>query len=787
MFDDPSTIVSSELDSANNQIIIPPEKGPNFSRKFLLIVIFSVVGIAAIIGIIFLFLKSYNSSGQNPPINEKIENPSSDFPETTILPVLDQAADIPVVDNVSFLTDEGVEHLSFTDFYELPDNDIEVKINDYDLPINVKIDVMNYYDTSRKLNLDLALDDLNQNGFALIDNPWPTEEKDFSSIYAKLNEKQIPILITSDFLVYYYQNILKKTFKNIEENVFYDNLWEINKKLYLIARNRYEGHLAAVGNINDSVLEGERLETAFFAVALELLKPTPEQLANKNVVNGQFTSADADRFSFSVPSYLREDVLAEVALIKEAKKNNAKSPVFLYSRNYPEFVVPTEYKMNDKLSNFYLTTKWLNSVFPLNYRDEKCPDCLLDKQDWRINFIAASLISSDFSSRPELKNKWARIYKMMFFFKGLREDLNYIHYRDSLTDLFGSEYEISKLFDEKNKDSSANLEKLRVRLLTYDFSKISGEIEEDETRVGFKMLAESYWPNNYIFSQLTYPVVGDYLGTSTQSNNITSCRTKDAVSRCNGFSLDIVNLVSPINNNDYFAENSNYSGYEKEIIRVRKELADESIQHSSNYWKTLEVIKAILEVDKDQQPLFAKSLAWRDKSLRTSAAAWINLQLPLENFSVISSSESRGLDNFSRWDENSYVEPNLKLINEILASNEMLMKMFSALALDLEARVALQEMRSFSDSLESLKKIVIKELNSEELEAADNEMIVNFAKQIKMASTVAGEKSIALNLSKQKTSLKEDLSRFKLLVVTHQEGDNKVFSVGPVWDYKESR
>ena len=45
-----------------------------------------------------------------------------------------------------------------------------------------------------------------------------------------------------------------------------------------------------------------------------------------------------------------------------------KSPVLLYQRNYQDFKVPNEYKFHAKLYNFYLTTKWLSSNFPLYYQ-----------------------------------------------------------------------------------------------------------------------------------------------------------------------------------------------------------------------------------------------------------------------------------------------------------------------------------------------------------------------------------------------------------------------------------
>lgn len=801
---DQSTILTSELVSDNSAA--PPAGGPKTPRlplkKILLIFVLAAAIIILVVGIFFAVKKYWLAVKQPAPVDTGPISATTTVAVATTsatLPSFDQPENIASDTAASSFSDLAIEYLSFADFYEAPDNKITPKITDYKLPLNVKIDVMNYYDVSRKLNLDPGLDNLNKDGLVTIDNPWAKEAPDFFALYGNLNSKQIPLLITSDFIIYYYQNILKKTFKDIEENVFYHNLWEINKELYTAAKDRYEARLAAIGNINDSILEGERLETAFFAVALELLKPAVGQIAPQGALTnkGQFTVLEANQFYFITPPYLRDDVLAEVKLIREANKNKIKSPVLLYTRDYTNFAVPIDYRFNAKLNNFYLTTKWLNSVFPLNYHDKDCLDCLLDQADWRINLTAASLIAKDFSSLPDLKNKWARIYKIISFFKGLREDLNYVHYRDSLIALFGPDYKIEELFDDQNKEAGGNLEKLRAKLLTYNFPAISGALSKTDktlkSQLGFKMLAESYWPNDYIFSRLTTPAVDTYIGTSTKPNNITACQFNKANRRCNGFALDVIGLIWPISNNVYFDENTNYLNYEREAARLREELNKNqesnknAIWHSTNYWTTLSLIKAYLEMDKNNLPLFTRSANWQDKSLRTAVGVWINLQLPLENLVVNQPTDAQSLDSFSRWSENSYVEPNLNLLNELLANNTMLLKMFTALQLDKEVSSTLLEIENFSSRLSSLKKIVIKELSGESLEAADNETIADFTKQFKVESAVPQEKQLSLKSPSQKTALKEDLSRLKLLVLTHQEGDNKVFSVGPVWDYQEGR
>ncbi|MFA5130920.1 MAG: DUF3160 domain-containing protein [Patescibacteria group bacterium] len=686
----------------------------------------------------------------------------------------------------------AVEYLSFADFYKSPDNSIVTKFSDYELPLNVKIDVLNYYDLSRKLSLDPVVGNLNTNGFAIIDNPWAKEAPDFYSIYTKLEERQIPFFISSDLILYYYQTTLKKVFKDIEENIFYDNLWNINKDLYNSAKNRYESRLASIGNINDSILEGERLEAAYFAVALELLKPANDQIAPKGTLDdkNKFVTTETERFYFVTPPYLKDDVLREVKLIREANENT-KSPVMLYTRNYRDFVVPSDYRGNARLNNFYLTTKWLNSVFPLNYIDKNCPKCLLDKEDWRLGMIAASFISADFSDSPELKNEWARIYKVMSYFNPLREDLNYVFYRDALRSVFGEKYDIEELFGDKNPEAKNNLQKLQAKLNALEFSPFLGAIDKADPatnyRLGFKLLVEPYPPNDYILTHLTYPTVDAFLGTSTKANNLSACSLNNKTRRCNGIALDVINLIAPVTGNDYFSENTNYFNYSAESKNLVEKLNADSVWHTTNYWSTLAALSAYLNINQKSQPLFAQTLAWHEHSLNTALGAWVDMQLPLDKFSVMQQFKGQGFDDFSRFNDNSYVEPNLNLLNELMANDQMMQKMFSALQVNQEVVSVANALTAAYDNLNSLRSVVIKELSGEALAPEDNEIISNFAKQLTIEGASGGTEEFTLKTAAARSGLKENLGRLQLMVVVHQSGANKVFSVGPIWNYSETR
>jgi len=491
-----------------------------------------------------------------------------------------------------------------------------------------------------------------------------------------------------------------------------------------------------------------------------------------------------------VPPYLRDDVLKEEAMIRQAK-GTTKSPVLLYSKNYADFTVPVDYRAQAKLNNFYLTTVWLNAVFPLNYRNSHCPDCLLDYADWRINLTAASFMAQDFSSLPELKNKWARVYKVMSFFKGLREELNYVQYRDALTAVFGADYKIDRLFDDTNSEAKANLEKLRNKLLTYNFPAIQGGRDQSQpveaALLGFRMLAEPFSPNDYLFARLTYPNVGVYQAASLPSDNLTACQVKGAFRRCQGFALDPVNLVFPLGANDYFQVNTDYAGYASAASDLKKELTESGLAHATSYWSTLSLIGAYLEMPKASLPIFSRNEAWNEASLKTAPALWVNWQLPWEEFSLNQLFHGQGLTNLSRWNENSYVEPNLTILNELIATNDMIKAMFNALQLDREAPLALSLLSGAGDNLSLLKDVVVKELRGESLSADDNESVADFTKQLTITPAKAEDKRLTIGFGQQKTGLKEDLSQLELMLVIHQEGESKVLSVGPVWDYIESK
>ncbi|MGE5425760.1 MAG: DUF3160 domain-containing protein [Bacillota bacterium] len=681
---------------------------------------------------------------------------------------------------------ENVEYLSFADFYREPATPIPSAFASFDLPLNVKADVSNYYDISRKIDLEKSLTALNSNGFAVVNNPWEKQSSNFYSLAQTLSDNGVPLYISADFLSYYYQGALKASFKDIEEGVFFDSLWQISKSLFDSSRARYEARVAEAPVGNDPILEGERLETAFFAVALELLKPQPSQVDEQNkFAAGKFSPQEKEKLAFNVPGYLNDDVVKELELIRAAQDRRI-SPVLLYDRDYKQFVVPSEYRSNAKLNNFYLAAAWLNSIFPLNYRADSCKDCLLDKDDWRINITAAALIAQDFSKNQELKDEWARVYKTMAFFKGLRDSWDYVDYRDASKNLFGEEYDIASVFGTEKGDEER--ERLRNLLLERQPSPMQGgnslKTMDGYQNAGFQFLADFYWPNEFIFGRLSYPATGILQGKLTEGN-VTSCLYDRKYQRCQGSGQDILKILNPAWESEAYAINAGYEKYGEALTNLRPEAEAAMGSQVNNYWSSLFLWNTYLDSSADSLPANLRTEAWRERMAQSAMGGWIDLQVPEDKLAVRKEDATGGLSASSGNAEYASVEPQVAFYDRMLAHGNMVMGMFQALGLDLRSSLAANRLRETLWQIAGLKAIAEKQAAGQAISAEDIQFVKNFIRLQTVESE--GEKLILLRNGFLGMAIKEQMLSPGIIVVANKVGDEIVFSAGPIYRFKESK
>lgn len=687
--------------------------------------------------------------------------------------------------------DVKAENLTFGQFYKKEDINVEPKVAKFDLPLNVKTDVSNYHNVYRQLNLDPHIGNLNKNGFSIIDNPYKKEANDFYSAYKIIKKNNLPFLVTDDFIIYYYQNFIKNIFKEIEKDFFYDDFFSINKDFFDVASSRYKKIMEKEGLVNDPLMEGERLEAVFFAVGLELLKPTSGQITSSEASSDKlFTAFESEKYNYSLPYYLADQVKSEVALIRQASQT-AKSPIMLYKRNYQEFKVPNEYKSNAKLNNFYLALHWINTVFPLYEQNSGCEKCLLDKDDWLINFIAAGLIAKDLSLNQNFKNQWAKIYKLISYFSGLRTDLTYLKYNEAFSKIFGKDYDIEYIFSSDNPNRGEDILKVQAELAEYNFFAIEGGyLRADELNkpiIGLRMLTESYWPNDFIFNQLVNPFVTLLKDDKISKDNKTACVVENKIVRCRGFGMDIINLIYNVKNkDDYTLVNTNYFNYGERIKAMQKELSKFNINswYNSSYWAALSMLKAMFGF-KMNMLSYAQTEAWEEKSVNTALGAWVNSQLPVSGFKVNApdSSDSQSFSIPKTCNSFNYVEPNLGLIKELEAQSKMLLSMLTALGFTEESAHINNSFKELNYYLLSIENIILKELSGELLSEEDCAFISTIVGRYSVKDSA--KKSFSINFKDGGRSMAESIDGVNWLIAVNKYGNENVFIFGPVFNYRE--
>ena len=759
---------------------------PNKFKPFIIIaaiIIFLVLAVIIIVSLVNRQDKSKPVEKKEDVKEEIIENGEENG---EFVGLIDYSSLQPLSDDqdlkVDPVKDEAIENLNYIDFYQAPELISNLNFLEYSLPIEVKTEVVNYFEFNRRLNLDRYLDDLSKDGAVIINNPWSNNAKDFYSAYLTISSNGLPLFISSDFILYHYNLMLKDVFSQIESSFFYDSLWEINSTLYQNARTRYESYLNEVGNINDPILEAKRLVVAYFAVSLSLLSPEDNQISSADRVDEtKFTLNEAYRYRFDMPSYLNNDVLPEINLIRSAKEER-RSPVLTYNRDYKDFSVPSSYRGNAKQMNFWLASQWLNSLFPLNYKDDYCLDCLLDINDWRINFLASLYISQDIANDSFLKAEWARIYKIMSWSEGLEDIITYLYYRDDYYDLFADK-SIEEVFSAENEEAHTNMESLRARLLAHQFNEIQGGIDysiaENRKKAGFQLLAKRFWPLEYVYNSLTEPNVVDYLNTEVKDNNVTACRKDSRALRCNPFALDSLSLLNLNINSAYYLENTNYYGYSTALNNL-KQFTNPALESRHNaYFSNLSSLQKYLEPN-DVVPIYAKSQAWNDRLKNTAAAAIVDWQLNADSFSRTTSRANQvGLGVGDSEITPVYIEPAINLINDLLANIQMLSKMLSALGADIKARQAMINLDYLYNDLDKISQLSIESIENQNLEFNNQRLLLNWLKTYEI-------NSLANKTLNPKSSLRQDLSGLKFLLVILPTEKGPMLAISPIWDLKES-
>ncbi|MCQ1535664.1 DUF3160 domain-containing protein [Methanosarcina sp. KYL-1] len=707
----------------------------------------------------------------------------------------------------------GDRNILFPVNYSLEALDIELKVPPYELPLK-EAGISNYESFSGKIPLDAqALEKLKTNGFVVIKNPYNPGEEDITSMYVTLKEEEVPVFITSDSLLHLYHIQFDETLRQVEEREFYDLLWEINRALLNASVEEYNSASSSDASSSDAssseVKEAARRNAAYFAVALSLLQPQPEQVQKTDEPFSEPYSSEYDeslfpagaeeKYQFEVPGFVKEEVDSELALI-EGHAGFAPSPIFLYEEDYSQYVPRGHYTRSEMLKNYFRAFMWHGRVSML--LKGKLIQAGDPEKEARIQTIQASLIASELENEPELLEKWDRIYSVTAFYVGFSDDLGPYEYMEAMDSVFGSgDREFNK----------TTVGELKARLAEYQGPRIYGgtgnciieppftPAQADEclenTR-GFRFMGQRFIPDSYMFSNLVGAYTGEYRGDLETPFTLV---ISGAGRPIRGFprGLDTMALLGSERAGYWLDEldDSEYRNYSSQYGKLESEFSNFSAAEWNRnlYWAWLYSLQPLLKTYGDGYPTFMQTGAWQDKELSTSLASWTELRhdtilYAKQSYTMVESAapmppEERPVV--------GYVEPVPEFYARLLALTRMTNQGLEETdVLDSSSKARLT---SLEGTLEKLLDISERELENEELTEEDYESIKNFGDQLEGVIADVDDRAKKTTIvadvhtdSNTKAVLEEGVGYVDMIVVAYKLPDGRVLiGAGPVFSHYE--
>ncbi len=632
-----------------------------------------------------------------------------------------QPAPIPTVPSAIISPARGLSNPkpAMTSAYQSTSVSFTPDILPYSLPLDLN-KVANSKQIKDEFNLNSRQEALlSKNGFVVI----PGDGDDIVEPYKKLENKGIPIFVTSDTLLHLYHILFNEILKQIEEEELYNQLIDMTKAMLKRAETDYRSFTLP------KLKEAARRNVAYFAVALSLLQ-TPSRKEN-----------------FTIPVYVSKEVSDEIKNI-ETYRGFAPSAIFNspdspnpYEEDYSQYVPRGHYTRSETLKSYFKAMMWYGRIAFLLRGGS---DALIAEEDAEIATIQACLISAGLTNAKVGDNSagdiWRRIYAVTSFFVGTADDLTPYEYLSSLVKVFGHEFAASHLLDEaKMLELTAELARLRNPEI-YGGSGVC-LVHPPVTRQrlyeclaktkGLRFMGQRFVPDSYIFQNLVSPAVGVYVG---KGKPFTMKITQLGPARCFPRGLDTMAVLGSERALEILKRegDTEYQGkdtsYEQQLYKLRDQFAAFTTEdwHRNLYWAWLYALKPLLGKYGKGYPTFMQTEAWQDKELNTALASWAELRHDTILYAKQSYTPRLTAAPAPPKPLLSYIEPVPEFYARMLDLTRMTRRGLSQLGfLHQEEEHRLESLETILDR--SLR-IVINELEGIELNDGDYSFITDFGK-----------------------------------------------------------
>jgi len=660
-------------------------------------------------------------------------------------------------------------------FYRRPEGmagPFEARSAQYPLPLDLSSAVN--AEALKRLRLSKrALSMLRANGFVVTDYG---RRDDVAEFYKAIENRGLPIFVTSDSLLHLYHIQFDETLKGIEERQFYADAIALSRTL----RDRCA---ELERELDGDTKRAARLCVAHLSVALKLL--------------GDTTPA---------PRYAAGVVDKEAKLI-EAHRGFARSPIFTYDEDYSQYVPRGHYTRSEELKRYFKALMWYGRLTFLIKGGEP-PEALVSPQVAKVQTMAASLLASLLGEVrvPDGRTAaqvWDRMYAVTAYYVGLADDLTPYEYRSALREAFGTRYGLRE-FDVPEKYFT--LRKVLAQMRSPEIYGGTGDLAGPpvtiateqhllkalETTKGMRLMGQRYVPDSYMMGRLVYPTVGRFLG---EEFAFTTVSMPGGPGRGFPRGLDVMAVLGSGRAREHLRalRDDQYERYDKVLAKLKDEFGALGVDdwNRNMYWSWLYALKALIEKPGEGYPTFMQTDAWQDKQLNAALASWAQLR----HDTILYAKQSYTMRATAMPPQpkmvEGYVEPVPEFYARLWCLTDMTERGLENMkVLDDTSR---QRLQSLKDIIERLLDITRKELRNEALSAQDYAFIRHFGSSLKGA--VAGvnreglETTIVADVHTDAGSgqvLEEGTGYLRLMAVAYPMPDGGVvLGFGPTLSYYE--
>ena len=485
------------------------------------------------------------------------------------------------------------------------------------------------------------------------EEPWNYEFDQIHQVYEDNEYKELASFVTTDSVTHIFHIFYDGFLRNLEKEELYPKSINLNKKLLAENINLYKELK------NDRLKEIQIKNIAFIATGLKLLGGEPENLP------------------------------AEAKIIYEEEIKNAGSEEITSSAitgrdvDFSQLKPRGHYTRSEELKKYFSGTMYFGQV-GLFIENEGKPD--------ENSILQGLLLTYSIYKNPEILKTWEDLVEPIDFMVESVDDLSIREYARTLYGVYGKDFDINKLDDNKN------LSKVYKVLESYP----------DPQVVGFMGKSFRYMPQRAVMDSVLMQNVVDLASPNHPSER----PIYSGLDLMAAFGNEMAREL--LDNDPYNSQWDKYEERTDENISFVKKMDDLDWQKNM-YRGWLWMLKSYDQKFGEGYPMFMRNDAWERKDLVSALGSFAELKHDTVLYGKAVMAEMGGGGEFEI--PKSYVEPNVELyekLNWLLEFSKVNLKDRQMLSEKYEEKI-----NNFQAMVLKLRDISIKELQNEGLSESE--------------------------------------------------------------------